>query len=189
PSNPGNGGGGGGGGSDQTTPSGVARIGAVGLAVTGAGVGVAVVDTGLDFAHADLNVAAECFTAYSSCQDDQGHGTHVGGIIGALDNTIDVVGVAPSVTLYSVKVLNQNGSGYDSDIMAGLDWIGVNAAAVNPPIHVANLSLGRSGSLNDNPALRASFQALHFAGISVVVAAGNDSGSEVSQRFPPPIPR
>lgn len=188
PSNPGNSGGGGGGEGGQTTPSGVTRIGAVGLGLSGAGVGVAVVDTGLDEGHADLNVAIECFTAYSSCQDDNGHGTHVGGIIGALDNTIDVVGVAPAVTLYAVKVLNQNGSGYDSDIMAGLDWIALNAAGLNPPILVANLSLGRNGSLNDNQALRASFQALHSLGVSVVVAAGNDSSKEVKNKVPATYP-
>src|SRR5262245_56242631 len=63
----------------QVVPAGVARIGASPgtLAFTGKGVGVAVVDTGIDFNHADLGVSPVCYTEYTACQDDQGHGTHV----------------------------------------------------------------------------------------------------------------
>lgn len=192
PDKPGKPGGGDGGGDtgSQTESAGLARIGATpgSLGFTGAGVGVAIVDTGIDTAHADLNVSADCFTAYASCQDDHGHGTHVGGIVAALNNTADTVGVAPDATLYAVKVLDLNGSGFDSDIIAGLDWIAANANSVTPPIKVVNLSLGRPGEVADNPIMQAAFQALTNAGITVVVAAGNDQYSEVSGQIPAAYP-
>jgi subtilisin len=176
--------GGGGGSQQQSTPSGVARVRNSTVTYTGSGVGVAIVDTGIDFNHADLAVGATCFTAYTACQDDDGHGTHVSGIVAAKDNAIDVVGVAPAATVYAVKVLNQNGSGTDSTIMAGLDWVRTNANAVAPPIRVVNMSLGRTGSVDDNPALHASVQALTTVGIVVVVAAGNDATLTVAQQIP-----
>jgi subtilisin family serine protease len=156
---------------------------------------VAIVDTGIDFNHPDLTVAAACFTAYTSCQDDHGHGTHVAGIVAARNNTQDVVGVAPDATLYAVKVLDQGGSGTDSAIIAGLDWIRANAPSLNPQIRVVNMSLGRPGSLDDNPVLRSAVKALHdgdatngIAPITVVVATGNDAASEVSQQVPATYP-
>lgn len=174
----------------QAVPAGVMRVGAEPGAVsfTGAGVGVAIVDTGIDFQHGDLTVAVTCFTAYAACQDDEGHGTHVAGIVAAANNAIDVVGVAPAATLYAVKVLDRRGRGTDSTIMAGLDWIADNAALVSPAIRVVNMSLGRRGTLNDNPALRASVQAVVEAGITVVVAAGNDGMLEVSAQVPATYP-
>jgi subtilisin/minor extracellular protease Epr len=152
---------------------------------------VAIVDTGIDFTHRDLqgSLGSASFSAHgSSAQDDHDHGTHVAGIVGARNNTLDVVGVAPACTLYAVKVLDQRGSGWDSDIEAGLDWIGANAALVNPPIRVVNMSLGRPGSADDNPSLRQSVQALVAAGITVVVSAGNDCQVEVSEHVPASYP-
>jgi subtilisin family serine protease len=174
----------------QAVPSGVMRIGAQpeGVASTGSGIGVAIVDSGIDLDHADLTVAAACFTAYAACQDDDGHGTHVAGIVAAKNNDIDVVGVAPAVILYAVKVLNQRGRGTDSTIMAGLDWIADHATAVSPPIRVVNMSLGRPGALDDNPALRASVRTLTAAGITIVVAAGNSATLEVSEQVPATYP-
>ncbi len=94
--------------SNQVVPSGVTRIGAAPgqLSETGAGVGVAIVDTGIDLGNPDLNHGSDCFTAYASCQDGAGHGTHVAGIVAANDNDVDVVGVAPGATVYAVKVLD-----------------------------------------------------------------------------------
>lgn len=179
----------------QVVPEGVKRVGAApgSLAFTGAGVGVAIVDTGLDFNHGDLKpLGADgeaSFSAFgSSAQDDNGHGTHVGGIVAARDNTQDVVGVAPGATLYAVKVLDASGSGSDSTVMAGLDWIALNAGSVSPPIRVVNMSLGRSGTLDDNPSLHVSVQALYGAGITVVVAAGNSCSVEVSDQVPATYP-
>ena len=188
------GGGGGGGDSSDTVPAGVVRIGAgpdANLGVTGAGIGVAVVDSGLDLAHADLSVSADQFySPYvgSSAQDDNGHGTHVGGTIAAKANGADVVGVAPGATLYAVKVLNAAGEGYESDVLAGLEWIADNAASVTPPIRVVNMSLGRPGSLGDNPAYRSAVQRLYQAGIAIAVAAGNDCRLEVTQQVPATYP-
>jgi len=176
----------------QVIPSGVARIGAApgNGTRTGNGIGVAVVDTGIDFNHGDLlPVGGPCFTAFSSCQDDNGHGTHVTGIIAARNNTIDVVGVAPEAIPYAVKVLDQTGSGSDATVIGGLDWIYQSANAVTPPIRVVNMSLGRPGTLDDNPLLRQAVQKIvNEIGISIVVSAGNDPKVEVSQQVPATYP-
>jgi len=176
----------------EVVPAGVQRIGAAPgqSAYTGDGVGVAIVDTGIDLNHLDLKpFGGLCFYAYgSSCQDENGHGTHVGGIVAARDNDRDVVGVAPRATLYAVKVLDKTGSGSDSTVMAGLDWIADNASLVTPKISVVNMSLGRRGTLDDNPALRAMVKAVYDLGISIVVSAGNDSSKEVSQQVPATYP-
>jgi len=178
-------------GSDQLIPAGISRIGATPgtLAVSGNGIGVAIADTGLDSAHADLAVASPCYDAFGgNCQDQNGHGTHVGGIISALDNNVDVVGVAPAATLYAVRVLDANGNGSDSTIMAGLQWVINNATSQATPIRVVNMSLGRPGSLGDNPALRSLVQTLKTMGISIVVAAGNDATKEVANMVPAVYP-
>ena len=175
--------------SAQVVPAGVQRIGAVGMPYTGSGIGVAVVDTGIDLANKDLLVGSKSYFAVgTSAKDDNGHGTHVAGIIGALNNTVGVVGVAPQATVYAVKVLDRAGSGSDSTILAGLDWVAKNAASVVPAIKVVNMSLGRPGTLGDNPVMRQAVQNLVKQGITVVVAAGNDSTKEVSQQVPATYP-
>lgn len=179
--------GGGGGGTTQETPAGVVRIGAAGLALKGGGVGVAVMDTGIDSDHPDLiaNYGASLYDPYDNDGEDRhGHGTHVAGIIAAADNQQDVVGVAPEATLYSVRVLDSTGAGSDEVVIAGLEAVLANAHRVQ----VANLSLGRPGSLDDNPLLREAFQEVTSAGVTVVVAAGNDCGLEVSQQVPAGYP-
>lgn len=173
----------------QVVPAGIQRVGAPNATFRGASVGVAIVDTGLDFDHQDLKpLGVACFTAFTACQDDNGHGTHVGGIVAARDNTIDVVGVAPLATLYAVKVLNARGRGSDSNVMAGLEWVHGNAILAIPPIRVVNMSLGRQGTVNDNPALHAVVQAVTGAGIAIVVSAGNDATLDVSQQIPAAYP-
>jgi subtilisin family serine protease len=186
----------------EVLPAGVARIGAVPgtIAFTGRGVGVAVVDTGLDFNHPDLPRGSTSFRAIVSRtrlqlseggtagQDDNGHGTHVGGIIAARYDGYDVVGVAPNATLYAVKVLDKAGSGYDSTVLAGLDWVAKNANTVNPRIRVVNMSLGRPGTLGDSPSYRAAVKKLKDMGITIVVSAGNDATKEVSAVVPATYP-
>jgi len=180
----------------QTLGEGVVRIGAdaVWADVTGNGVGVAIVDTGLDGGHADLAahivgggnclVAADCLS--DNWQDDNGHGTHVGGIVGALDNDIDVVGVAPGASLYAVKVLDASGSGTLSTVMAGLEWVVTQTTVTDPgSIRVANLSLGGPGNCaTDAPAMQGAIDNAVKAGVSVVVAAGNDRNLEISGQIP-----
>ncbi len=190
------GGGGGGGGqtSGQIVPSGIARIGAdsVWSQSTGAGVRVAIVDTGIDFNHTDLNPAQACFfpptsqVGITSCQDDHGHGTHVAGIVAALDNQQDVVGVAPGATPVAVKVLDQNGSGLDSEVVAGLQWV-----LDQGDIDVVNMSLGANlNELNPPPAscddsvYGTVIPQLVGAGIVVVAAAGNDPQEVVAHMVP-----
>ncbi len=182
--------GGGGAAAGQVTPEGVQRVGApVAGSSDGAGIGVAILDTGMDLLHLDLNEGTASFSAFgSSCQDQNKHGTHVAGIVAALNNSIDVVGVAPAARPYCVQVLNAQGSGSDATILAGLDWVDANAGLVNPPIRVVNMSLGRPGSLDDNPPLRDAVKKLYDQNIVVVVSAGNESNREVSQNVPATYP-
>ena len=185
----GNGKPGGGGPSSQVVPAGVARVGAPTDVSNGDGVGVAIVDTGVDLAHTDHVGTVDAFSAFGgSCLDDEGHGTHVAGIVAAQDNATDVIGVAPKAQLYCVKVLDSTGHGSDGDVMAGLDWVLTNNASVQPNIKVINMSLGRPGSVDDNPAFHDLIVALEDAGVTVVVAAGNNASVEVSQTIPAGYP-
>ncbi|MDP4086531.1 MAG: S8 family serine peptidase [Bacillota bacterium] len=136
---------------------------------TGKNVKVAVIDSGI-YPHEDLNIAGgKSFVSYtSSYTDDNGHGTHVAGIIAAKNNGIGIVGVAPDAQLYAVKVLNQNGEGLTSDIIAGIDW------AITNKMDIVNLSLG---SPEDSALLQATINRAYDAGILVVAAAGNDGNS------------
>lgn len=176
----------GGGGAQEVTPAGVTRVGVPTSTSNGDGVAVAIVDTGVDLAHADLAGTFDAFNAFgaASCQDDEGHGTHVAGTVAAQQNGADVIGVAPKARLVCVKVLDSSGSGSDGTVMAGLDWVLANHALVSPRIKVVNMSLGRPGAINDNPALRTLVSNVDAAGITVVVAAGNDPDVEVSQQIP-----
>ena len=178
--------GGGGGSAAQVIPAGVVRVGVPTGTSNGNGVGVAVLDTGVDLAHADLAGTVDAFNGFggSSCQDDQGHGTHVAGIIAARDNSVDVVGVAPGAQIYCVKVLDSAGSGSDATVMAGLEWVLEHHGSVVPNIKVVNMSLGRPGSVDDNPAMHDLITSLEAAGIIVVVAAGNDPSLEASEQIP-----
>jgi subtilisin len=173
----------------ETLPTGVDRIDAErghALGQTGSGVRVAVVDTGIDLDHPDL--AARIDAALSRTfvsrgattiggDDDQGHGTHVAGTIAAVDNDAQVIGVAPSARLIALKVLNNQGSGSSTDIIAALDYITAHnqaAATYADMIHVANFSLGGTGSDSDT-AYRRAFDAAVASGCFVVVAAGNSA--------------
>lgn len=133
---------------------------------TGDGVSVAIVDTGIDLKHSDLDVVGGVSEVgyTSSYTDDNGHGTHVAGIVAALDNEIGVVGVGPGIDLYAVKVLNRKGSGYTSDIIAGLDWCADN------DMDVVNMSLGSSYY---SQSFQDACTALYAGGTVIVAAAGN----------------
>jgi len=156
----------------QVVPTGIDRIDAEPTegGNTGSGVKVAVIDTGIDYTHPDLDLNYAGGYDYvnddDDPMDDNGHGTHVAGIIGAEDNDIGVVGVAPGVSLYAVKVLDNRGSGWISDIIAGIDW------AVENEMDVANLSLGGKGT---SDALETAVQNAASEGVTLVVSAGNES--------------
>jgi subtilisin family serine protease len=182
----------------QLISEGVQRVGMPASDSDGAGIGVALLDTGIDFNHPDLapapNTAATAYNAFTpgaSCQDDGGHGTHLSGLIAAQNNSIGIVGVAPAARLYCVKVLDSTISGADSVIMAGLDWVLQNHSKVSPRIRAVNISFGRplaDGETVDNSPLRPLFQSLYNAGIVVIVAAGNNPDVEISQIIPAAFP-
>jgi subtilisin family serine protease len=137
----------------------------------GAGTKVAIVDTGIDRAHPDFSgriVAGASFVS-DDFQDDNGHGTHVASIAagtGAAQGD-RYVGVAPEASLYVAKVLDRNGSGSMSGVMAGVEW------AVDQGVQVINLSLGGSGSSDGQDALSLTCNAAVARGIVVCAAAGN----------------
>jgi subtilisin family serine protease len=175
----------------QSVPPGIKRIGA-NLSSQKAGdgqgdidnVAVAVIDTGIQSNHPDLNVVGgyNCVsTKRSAWSDGNGHGTHVAGTIGAKDDGIGVVGVAPGVPLYAVRVLDNNGSGSTSSVMCGIDWVTRNANTVSPRIVAANMSLGGPGSSDtncgktNNDPQHTAICNLVAAGVTLVVAAGNES--------------
>lgn len=146
---------------------------------TGKGVKIGIVDTGIA-SHEDISVAGgTSFTSYtSSYLDDNGHGTHVAGIIGAKNNGYGVVGVANEASLYAVKVLGSDGSGYLSDVIAGIDW------CITNNMDIINLSLGSSTS---SIALQQEVDKAYSQGVLVVAAAGNDgtsSGSTDTVEYP-----
>lgn len=203
--------------SEQTVPNGIARIGGNSTgALDYSSVNVAVVDTGIALNHPDLNVVGgvDCtepasltisrdfqVEAYDSedlapfinpdaagYEDGYGHGTHVAGIIGAKDNGIGVVGVAPGASLWSVRVLDSSGGGTMDSIACGLDWIHENRDIID----VVNMSLGGDVGQDVMSLIRAcdapylpqpesrivdpmheAICRLHDDGIPVVVAAGN----------------
>jgi len=187
---------------DPTTPQIVAfplvRIGAdQSSTVSGDGVGqvnvnVAVLDSGIDLEHHDLNVVGgiNCSNPQSkpSDYDDAfSHGTMVAGLIGAKDNSFGVVGVAPGARLWAVRVLNDNGKGTDSDILCGIDWVTATRTDSDPTndIAVANMSIGGRGADDGNCGLSKKADPIHqaicrstAAGVTYVVAAGNESDDE-----------
>lgn len=160
-----------GGGSDgQTTPYGITRVGG-GIASSGT---AWVIDTGIDLDHPDLNVDASRSQTFitkgkdsKNADDGNGHGTHVAGTIGALDNNTGVIGVAAGATLVAVKVLDSRGSGSYSGVINGVDYVAANGSSGD----VANMSLGGpvSQALDDAVKNAAS------TGVKFALAAGNES--------------
>lgn len=141
---------------------------------TGTGVNVCVIDTGIDYNHPDLDDlykgGYDFVNDDSDPWDDAGHGTHCSGTIAAEANDLGVIGVAYNVNLYACKVLNAEGSGYVSDILAGVDW------SVTNGMDVISLSLGgRTGSTTEEEA----YQAAYDAGLVIVVASGNEGKTKV----------
>ena len=179
----------------ETAPTGVDRIEAFNEGNTAgpAGVGVAVLDTGIDTEHPDLagTVAGgtNCIDGTQPPEDDHGHGTHVAGTIAARNDGAGVVGVAPGTRLYSVKVLDSRGSGSMSTVICGIDWVTANAGVIG----VANMSLGGAGQpiepCSDSMAdlEHAAICESTTAGVLYVVAAGN-SGWDFDYAAKPDIP-
>jgi subtilisin family serine protease len=149
---------------------------------TGAGVLVAVLDTGIDLLHPDLTgallrdsrgnvVGCAAISGLASVQDDNGHGTHVAGTIAAKYTAGGVVGVAPGVKLMPVKVLDHTGSGSYSSITAGIVW------AADHGAKVLNMSLGGTAASNT---LQAAVTYAANRGVQIVCAAGNNGAEKVA---------
>ncbi|MCL4459216.1 MAG: S8 family peptidase [Chloroflexi bacterium] len=145
----------------------------------GAGVKVAVLDTGIDLDHPDLQAnikgGINTINSLKSANDDNGHGTHIAGIIAAVDNDIGVIGVAPEAHLYAVKVLNRQGSGFVSDVIEGLQW------SIDNGMQVVNMSFGSSA---DNQSLHDAVIKAYNAGIVLVAAAGNSGPADNTVNYP-----
>lgn len=146
--------------------------------ITGTGAKVAILDTGIDYTHIDLkdNYKGGYNFAYNNADpmDDSGgspsvpsHGTHKAGIVGAEKNGIGAVGVAPTTSLYAVKVLNGGGMGSESWIISGLQW------SVDNKMNIVSMSFGTSAY---SQALQDAVDAVYNSGILLVAAAGNTGG-------------
>lgn len=129
-----------------------------------------IIDTGIDFNHPDLNAdesRSETFLRGKRVlQDENGHGTHVAGTVAAINDGFGVVGVAPGTTVVSVRVLDRSGSGSNSGVIAGVNYVAANGVAGD----VANMSLGGGISQALDDAVVAASTAVKF-----VLAAGNDA--------------
>ena len=176
-------------------PAGVRRVGARSSAIQTftrrterIDADVAILDTGIERDHPDLNVVGgyNCTSGNRNKWDDNdGHGTHVAGIVGALDNNYGVVGVAPGVRLWSVKVLDAKGNGYLSWLVCGIDWVTAQRDPKNhsrPLIEVANMSISFSVGPSPDSTCTNGEDVMHQAicrsvakGTTYVVAAGNNS--------------
>ena len=185
----------------QILPTGITRIGANRSSVAKidglderVDADVAIVDTGIA-QHPDLNVVGGYSCSSSNrdlWRDAYGHGTHVAGTVGALDNGSGVVGVAPGVRLWAVKILDDTGEGLLSWYVCGLDWIAAQHDPNDPtrPLFEAvNMSVAKYGKDDahcgqvNHDILHAAICRLVASGVTVVAAAGNDS-STASARVP-----
>ncbi len=149
--------------------------------LTGKGVKIAIIDSGVA-SHSDLVVAGGTNvisgSSGASYTDENGHGTHVAGIIAAQGLNNGVKGVAPDASIYAIKALNSSGEGYTSDIISGIDW------AMQNKMDIISMSMGTSES---STALKNAIDTAYSNGILIVAAAGNDgntSGTGTNIEYP-----
>ncbi|AXH99749.1 peptidase S8/S53 subtilisin kexin sedolisin [Sporosarcina sp. PTS2304] len=160
---------------DQYMPWGVQRVQAPQMwqrGYTGKGVKVAVLDTGIALNHEDLTVSGGIsYVPYTqSYADDHDHGTHVAGIIGAKDNSVGVVGVAPDAELYAVKVLDSDNSFITSNVIKGIEW------SIANDMDILNMSL-YTYNYYDDYGLHEVLKVAHNKGLLLVGITGN-SGTD-----------
>lgn len=148
----------------------------------GTGIKVCIIDTGIDYDHEDLYLnykgGYNFLNNTTNPMDDNGHGTHVAGTIAAIgNNNIGVIGVAPEAHIYSLKVLNDKGSGFYTNIIAAIQW------AIDNNMQIISMSLGGPGySQTFNDICKAAYN----TGIVLCAAAGNKdgTGTESTVAFP-----
>jgi len=149
----------------------------------GSAIRVAILDTGIDLDHPDLqdNIKGNVnmIKPKKSGDDDNGHGTHIAGIVAAVDNEIGVIGTGPEISLYAVKVLDKKGRGWLSDLIDAVEW------CINNNIQVINMSFG---SANDNPSFHEAINKAHLAGITLIASAGNNGEIGGSIDYPAKYP-
>jgi subtilisin len=145
----------------------------------GSGVKVAILDTGIDQTHLVLGEFSKrgaggynALAGGGSYADDNGHGTHMAGIIAAAMNGLGITGAAPKAKLVGVKVLDKSGAGYLSDVVNGLEWVH------NSGIRLVNISLGFAV---DSKPLQQAIQSLHSKGVIMVASAGNRCAADPGQ--------
>ena len=147
---------------------------------TGVNVDVFIIDTGVQLDHPDLHVISPGIsfvsgTGENSANDKNGHGTHVAGIVGAIDNLYGVVGVCPGAKINPVRVLDANGSGQFSWVIAGINYVHQLKTANPSRLMVANLSLGVDVGTHRYNVLDTAVSNCIAAGVPFAVAAGNSS--------------
>ncbi|WP_455203980.1 S8 family peptidase [Kaarinaea lacus] len=166
----------------QIVPEGITRVGGP---INGEGLTAWIIDSGIDLDHPDLNVdASRGFDAVNSVakgistfDDVNGHGTHVAGTLAAIDNDIDVVGVAAGATVVPVRVLAASNWGYADDVIAGMDYVAANASSVD----VANMSVW--GWAHNRAFHAAAYNLANY--VTVVTIAGNGSADINSEPTEP----
>jgi len=140
--------------------------------LTGKGIKIGVLDTGIDSKHTDLKVSGGVCVLQADCtmgyMDDNGHGTHVAGVIAAVNNDMGSVGVAPESELFAIKALDSTGSGTTTTILSGIEW------AMKNNIEIVNMSI----TTKDNDlALKTMIDRAYQSGVLIVGAAGNNGTS------------
>jgi subtilisin family serine protease len=143
-----------------------------------------IIDTGIDFEHPDLNVDATIsksfITGEISAKDENGHGTHVAGIIGAKNNTFGVLGIASGASVVSLRVLDKDGEGLLSYIIQALAYVNSNAS----PGDVVNMSVGDDEGVSST--LDQQVRNTAARGIFIAIAAGNEK--QLANKFSPGEP-
>lgn len=143
----------------------------------GAGINIAILDTGIDFDHQDLKDRVKGGINFTSSNpkdymDRKGHGTHCAGIIAASLNNNGIVGVAPEANLFAVKILGDDGAGSLDWIIKGIEW------CINNDIHIISMSLGTNVH---HEALYNAIKRAYDKGVILVAASGNDGDGGKTQ--------
>lgn len=145
---------------------GIERIGAYNTDVDGSSASVVILDTGVDTTHDDITVQDQVDFTGKGTGDENGHGTHVAGVVGANGG---LVGVAPATSVYSAKVLDSSGYGSLSDVLSGIDW------AMDKGIRTMNMSLGTP---TDSDILQETVAKARDKGFLIISAAGNEGNNQ-----------